>query len=58
MDDVKKKKPEEPAKVPHTEEEDAAARKQADGVPKSYAGDDEPDDSPFGSTGSGGSGGG
>ena len=57
---VEKKKPDEkaPAKVAHTREEDDAARKQADGVPKSYAGDDEPDESPFGSTGSGGTGGG
>lgn len=47
-----------PAKVPHSKEEDDAARKQADGVPRSYAGDDAPDESSFGSTGSGGTGGG
>lgn len=57
-DDKKKANAEEPARVPHTPEENEAARKQADGVPKSYAGDDQPDESPFGSSGSGGTGGG
>jgi hypothetical protein len=55
---TKPREPEEPAKTPHTEEEDENARKQADGVPRSYAGDREGEETDTGVTGQGGTGGG